>query len=40
MAIVSFYQGSTAQIGYFRKAKDNQKEVDIYAKLKLSQMAH
>lgn len=27
--IVSFYQGSTAQIGYFRKAKDNQKEVDV-----------
>ena len=26
--IVSFYQGKTAQIGYFRKAKDNQKEVD------------
>lgn len=23
--IVSFYQGSTAQLGYFRKAKDNQK---------------
>lgn len=27
--MVSFYQGSTAQIGYFRKAKDNQKEVDV-----------
>lgn len=27
--IVSFCQGSTAQIGYFRKAKDNQKEVDV-----------
>lgn len=27
--IVSFYQGSTAQLGYFRKAKDNQKEVDV-----------
>lgn len=27
--IISFYQGSTAQIGYFRKAKDNQKEVDV-----------
>ena len=27
--IVSFYQGTTAQIGYFRKARDNQKEVDV-----------
>lgn len=27
--IVSFYQGTTAQLGYFRKAKDNQKEVDV-----------
>ena len=27
--IMSFYQGSAAQIGYFRKAKDNQKEVDV-----------
>lgn len=27
--LVSFYQGSTAQIGYFRKAKNNQKEVDV-----------
>ncbi len=26
--ILSFYEGSTAQLGYFRKAKDNQKEVD------------
>ena len=31
--IVSFYQGSTAQPGYFRKAKDNQKEVDIVIEL-------
>ncbi len=31
--IVSFYQGSTAQIGYFRKAKDNQKEVDVVIEL-------
>lgn len=31
--IVSFYQGSTAQIGYFRKAKDNQKEVDVVVEL-------
>lgn len=31
--IVSFYQGSTAQVGYFRKAKDNQKEVDVVVKL-------
>ncbi len=27
--ITSFYQGSTVQLGYFRKAKDNQKEVDV-----------
>ncbi|MBO5303366.1 MAG: ATP-binding protein [Lachnospiraceae bacterium] len=27
--IVSFYQNTTAQLGYFRKAKDNQKEVDV-----------
>ena len=31
--IVSFYQGSTAQLGYFRKAKDNQKEVDVVIEL-------
>lgn len=31
--IVSFYQKSTAQIGYFRKAKDNQKEVDVVIEL-------
>lgn len=31
--IVSFYQGRTAQIGYFRKAKDNQKEVDVVVEL-------
>ena len=31
--IVSFYQGSTAQLGYFRKAKDNQKEVDVVVEL-------
>lgn len=31
--MVSFYQGSTAQIGYFRKAKDNQKEVDVVVEL-------
>lgn len=31
--IVSFYQGSTARIGYFRKAKDNQKEVDAVIEL-------
>lgn len=31
--IVSFYQGSTAQLGYFRKAKDNQKEVDVVVAL-------
>ena len=27
--IVSFYQNSTAQLGYFRKLKDKQKEVDV-----------
>lgn len=27
--LVSFYQGTSAQIGYFRKARDNQKEVDV-----------
>ena len=31
--MVSFYQGCTAQLGYFRKAKDNQKEVDVVAEL-------
>ncbi len=31
--IVSFYQGSTAQLGYFRKAKNNQKEVDVVIEL-------
>ncbi len=31
--IFSFYQGSTAQLGYFRKAKDNQKEVDVVIEL-------
>ena len=31
--MVSFYQGSTASLGYFRKAKDNQKEVDVVVEL-------
>ena len=31
--IVSHYQGSAAQLGYFRKAKDNQKEVDVVIEL-------
>lgn len=31
--MVSFYQGSTAQVGYFRKARDNQKEVDVVVEL-------
>ncbi|MCM1044925.1 MAG: ATP-binding protein [Candidatus Gastranaerophilales bacterium] len=31
--MISFYQGNTAQLGYFRKAKDNQKEVDIVVEL-------
>lgn len=31
--LVSFFQGSSAQLGYFRKAKDNQKEVDVVIEL-------
>ncbi len=31
--MVSFYQRSTASLGYFRKAKDNQKEVDVVVEL-------
>lgn len=31
--MVSFYQGSTAQLGYFRKIKENQKEVDVVVEL-------
>lgn len=31
--MVSFYQGSAAQLGYFRKAKDNRKEVDVVVEL-------
>ena len=31
--MVSFYQGSPAQLGYFRKAKDNQKEIDVVIEL-------
>lgn len=31
--MVSFYQGNTAQLGYFRKAKNNQKEIDVVAEL-------
>jgi len=31
--ITSFYQGSTAHIGYFRKLKENQKEVDVVIEL-------
>lgn len=31
--MVSFYQGSTAHLGYFRKAKDNRKEVDVVVEL-------
>lgn len=31
--MVSFYQGSPARLGYFRKAKDNQKEVDVVVEL-------
>lgn len=31
--LVSFYQGTAARLGYFRKAKDNQKEVDAVVEL-------
>lgn len=31
--LVSFYQGIPAQLGYFRKARDNQKEVDVVIEL-------
>ena len=31
--MVSFYQGSAARLGYFRNAKDNQKEVDVVVEL-------
>ena len=31
--MVSFYQGGLASLGYFRKAKDNQKEVDVVVEL-------
>lgn len=31
--IVSFYQGSPAQVGYFRNARDNQKKVDVVVQL-------
>ncbi|MCC8150780.1 MAG: DUF4143 domain-containing protein, partial [Lachnospiraceae bacterium] len=31
--IASFYQGTPASIDYFRKAKDNQKEVDVVVEL-------
>ncbi len=31
--MVSFYQGSPAQLGYFRNARDNHKEVDVVVKL-------
>ena len=31
--MASFYQGSPARLGYFRKAKNNQKEVDVVAEL-------
>lgn len=31
--IAAFYQGSSAQLGYFRKLKENQKEVDIVIEL-------
>lgn len=31
--IMSFYQGTTAQLGYFRKSRDNQKEVDVVIEL-------
>lgn len=31
--LVSFYQGTGAQLGYYRKAKENQKEVDAVIEL-------
>lgn len=31
--MLSFYQNSTANLGYFRKANDNQKEVDVVVEL-------
>lgn len=31
--MVSFYQNTPAQVGYFRKAKDNQKEVDVVVEM-------
>ncbi len=31
--MVSFYQGSPASLGYFRNARDNQKEVDVVVEL-------
>ena len=31
--MISFYHGNTAGLGYFRKAKDNQKEVDMVVEL-------
>lgn len=31
--MVSFYQNTTAQLGYFRKLKENQKEVDVVIEL-------
>lgn len=31
--MISFYQNTTAHLGYFRKAKDNQKEVDVVVEL-------
>lgn len=36
--IISFYQGSSARIGYFRKLKDNQKEVDIVIELPMEKI--
>lgn len=31
--VYSFYQGQNAQIGYFRKAKDNRKELDVVVEM-------
>ena len=36
--LVSFYQGSTAQLGYYRKARDNQKEIDAVIELPREQI--
>lgn len=36
--VVSFFQGRAAQVGYYRRAKDNQKEVDVVVGLPRGKM--